>query len=69
MLQAVPVHLGGGLWGMVAAGLFTCPRAYADAYGHHRARHCAGLLYGGGGAQLGANLIFLVRVRVRVRVR
>ena len=55
---------------MVAAGFFTAPALYAEAYPRapgdesggvgSRAEACAGVLYGGNGSQLGANLVFLL---------
>mmetsp|Transcript_52193 Transcript_52193/g.119031 ORF Transcript_52193/g.119031 Transcript_52193/m.119031 type:complete len:824 (+) Transcript_52193:411-2882(+) len=61
VVQAVPVHLSGGLWGLVAAGLFTVPSAYKQSYTAIGAGgdsvECAGLLYGGSGKQLAANLL------------
>ena len=33
MVQAVPIHLAAGAWGVVAAGLFPSQRAYAHAWG------------------------------------
>jgi Amt family ammonium transporter len=64
VVQAVPVHLFAGMWGILAAGFFTVPKLYGAAYAHdegmERRHECAGLLYGGSGKQLGAQLTFLV---------
>jgi len=65
------VHLACGLWGIIAAGFFTVPSLYVEAYPRApddesddnlgtRAKACAGVLYGGNGSQLGANLTFLL---------
>lgn len=32
-VSAIPVHLGGGLWGVFSAGLFAVPDLLTDAYG------------------------------------
>ena len=61
VVQAVPVHLGAGVWGVLAAGLFAAPDAYADTYSRHQ-HLCCGLFYGCGGRQLGLQLVFLVVV-------
>ena len=65
------MHLACGLWGVIAAGFFTVPALYVEAYPRApgdesddglgtRAKACAGVLYGGNGSQLGANLTFLL---------
>ena len=65
------MHLACGLWGVIAAGFFTVPSLYVEAYPRApgdesddglgtRAKACAGVLYGGNGSQLGANLTFLL---------
>jgi ammonia channel protein AmtB len=33
VVDAVPVHLGGGLWSVIATGLFASPRRLEAAYG------------------------------------
>ncbi|MGK2964885.1 MAG: ammonium transporter [Tepidiformaceae bacterium] len=51
---AVPVHLGAGLWGVIAVGLFSSEGGIAFAgYGDSD----YGLFYGGGASQLMAQLI------------
>mmetsp|Transcript_57761 Transcript_57761/g.116069 ORF Transcript_57761/g.116069 Transcript_57761/m.116069 type:complete len:527 (+) Transcript_57761:172-1752(+) len=66
VVQAVPVHLFGGVWGMVAVGLFTAPGPYGNAFAYEggivRSDDCAGLLYGGSGKQMAAQLTFLAVV-------
>lgn len=60
VVQAAQVHMGGGIWGLVAGGFFTSPKLYKEAYNDvNDPQKCAGVLYGGSGAQLGANLVFL----------
>lgn len=66
MVNAAPVHLFCGLWGLVATGLFTSKMSYAAAYYPERADYCAGLFYGGGGRSLGANLVFGLSILVWV---
>jgi len=43
-VDAIPVHLGSGTWGMLAAGLFAAPAQTIQAYGASE----FGLFYGGG---------------------
>lgn len=62
VVNAAPVHLFGGMWGLVAAGLFTSKHGYSAAYFEDRSDKCAGLLYGGSGRSMAANLVFLVAV-------
>ena len=71
LVPSYQVHLACGLWGVIAAGFFTVPALYVEAYPRApgdesddalgtRAKACAGVLYGGNGSQLGANLTFLL---------
>lgn len=66
VVNAFPVHGLAGLWGLIAAGLFSTEDNYGRAYsatytdGGNRASHCAGVFYGGGGHLLAANLILAV---------
>jgi len=59
-LQAVPVHLVGGVWGLIAGGLFTAPKFYQEVYHSSDYEMCAGIFYGGSGNQLGANIVFML---------
>ena len=70
VVQAVPVHYFTGVWGIIAAGFFTVPQLYKEAYGGEGdggdddedddlAQECCGVLYGCGGRQLAANFIFI----------
>ncbi len=52
---AVPVHLGAGLWGVLAVGLFSSQSGIEVAYGGESGAY--GLLLGGGGEQLVAQAI------------
>lgn len=61
-VEAIPVHLGPGVWGVVSVGLFASPRRLLQVYGH--ANH-PGWLYsfthGGSNATLlGANMVGLL---------
>ena len=44
-VDAVPVHMANGIWGLIAAGLFCDPDLHKVAYG---GTGVSGLLYGGG---------------------
>ena len=43
-VDAIPVHLGNGMWGMIAVGLFANPVHTLDAY----SKEISGLFYGNG---------------------
>jgi len=60
VVEAVPVHLFGGIWSMISAGLFTSATLHKEVFGGKRTYKCAGLFYGGSGSQLGANMLFMV---------
>ncbi|CAN0297196.1 unnamed protein product, partial [Ectocarpus sp. 12 AP-2014] len=62
VVNAVPVHLFGGMWGLVAVGFFASKFGYAAAYSEGRSSKCAGVLYGGNGNSLGASIVFLMAV-------
>ena len=68
VVNAFPVHGACGLWGVLAAGLFTTENNYRQAYASHysngenRAQHCAGLFYGGSGSQLAANIVLALTI-------
>jgi Amt family ammonium transporter len=64
VVDAVPVHGFCGCYGVIMAGLFATKENYAAAYGIYDGAEdeCAGLFYGGSGAQLGANLVFVLFV-------
>mmetsp|Transcript_10371 Transcript_10371/g.17140 ORF Transcript_10371/g.17140 Transcript_10371/m.17140 type:complete len:481 (+) Transcript_10371:79-1521(+) len=62
VVNAIPVHLAAGVLGTVLTGFFAHPDNYERAYGAsgERARRCAGVLYGGAGYGLAANLVALL---------
>ena len=49
---AIPVHFVGGLWGIIAVGLFSRGPEFAGGLGAH-----VGLFHGGGGTLLGVQLL------------
>jgi len=58
VVDAIPVHLGNGLWGCIAVGFFAAPEQVGAAYGSTE----YGVLYGGGkllAAQL-CGILFIV---------
>ena len=54
------MHLVGGVWGLIAGGLFTAPKFYQEVYHSSDYEMCAGIFYGGSGNQLGANIVFML---------
>ncbi|CAM9543143.1 unnamed protein product [Chrysoparadoxa australica] len=72
VVDATPVHLACGFWGLIAAGLFSQRDYYADVYADNtdpnRAARCAGIFYGGNGSLLAANLIFAICIIVWVGI-
>lgn len=58
VVNAAPVHLFCGIWGLMAAGLFTTKFGYSASYYPDRSDECSGLLYGGSGRALAANVVF-----------
>lgn len=57
-VDAIPVHMVNGAWGLIAAGLFASPARLNTAYGHS---DCVGLFYtfshgGANGTLLGAQI-------------
>ncbi|KAG5176492.1 ammonium transporter [Tribonema minus] len=62
VVNASPVHLCAGAWGLIAPGLFATGELYQGAYGviGGREQTCCGAFYGCSGDQLGAQLAFLV---------
>lgn len=65
VVDASPVHCFCGMWGVIAAGLFATEDNYNAAYYDTRETNCAGLFYGGG-AQIGANIVFVIAIWVWV---
>ncbi|CAM9681425.1 unnamed protein product [Ectocarpus sp. 6 AP-2014] len=62
MVDAAPVHLANGVWGMIAAGLFASQEGYSASYYADRSEQCCGWLYGCGTAQILANLSFVLSI-------
>ncbi|CAM9201589.1 unnamed protein product [Laminaria digitata] len=65
VVDAAPVHLFSGIWGMIATGLFTTPEGWKLTYeekGGDRSNECCGLFYGCGFNLLFANLALVVVV-------
>ena len=62
VVDASPVHLFCGAWGVIAAGLFATPTNYKLAYYDYGSETPCGLFYGCGGTQLGANIVFVLAV-------
>lgn len=56
-VDAIPVHMVGGAWGVLATGLFSKPELMETAFG--LGEH-PGLFYGGGGRLLGIQLIAIL---------
>jgi len=61
-VEAIPVHLGSGIWGVVSVGLFASPRRLAEIYGHsNHPGWFYSLTSGGSDATLlGANIVGLL---------
>jgi Amt family ammonium transporter len=53
-VDAVPVHLVNGIWGLIATGMFASPMRLEQAFG---ANDHPGVVYGQGGTLLGAQLV------------
>ncbi|CAM9854076.1 unnamed protein product, partial [Pylaiella littoralis] len=62
VVDAAPVHMFCGAWGVLAAGLLAEKDNYGEAYYSDRQGTCCGALYGCGGKQFTANLIFVLVV-------
>lgn len=62
VVDASPVHMFCGMWGVLAAGLLAEKDNYGEAYYSARQSDCCGAFYGCGGKQFSANLIFVLVV-------
>jgi ammonium transporter, Amt family len=60
VVNAAPVHLFCGAWGIFAAGLLAEEGNYGRAYYPERQSTCCGAFYGCGGHQLGAQVVFIL---------
>ena len=58
-VDAIPVHLTGGCWGVIATGLFASPTGLRRYYDVDVAEH-VGFLYSGDGTLLGCQFIGLI---------
>jgi len=66
VVDASPVHMFCGAWGVIAAGLFATEENYNAAYYSDRSSDCKGTLYGG--KALGPNFVFIIVVLVWVSI-
>ncbi|CAM9857351.1 unnamed protein product [Discosporangium mesarthrocarpum] len=62
VVDASPVHLFGGMWGVFSASLFATKDNYAAAYYADRAERCAGAFYGGDGSSVAAAIVFILAI-------
>lgn len=60
VVLASPVHGFCGMFGVLMAAVFATEDNYSNAYYSARAADCAGILYGGNGASLGAACVFIL---------
>mmetsp|Transcript_5837 Transcript_5837/g.8757 ORF Transcript_5837/g.8757 Transcript_5837/m.8757 type:complete len:487 (-) Transcript_5837:3-1463(-) len=60
VVNAAPVHLFCGAWGMLATGLFAEESNYGRAYYPERQGVCCGVFYGCEGNQLAAQVVFIL---------
>lgn len=56
-LETIAVHLGGGIWGVLAVGFFSVEKYTIEAYEY---ANDWGVFYGGQGYQLGVQLLGIV---------
>ena len=61
VVDAIPIHMFCGIWGVVASGLFATKDNYAVVY-YGEPDKCSGLFYGGNGSTLLANVVFILAV-------
>ena len=61
VVDAIPVHLFCGMWGVLASSLFATKDNYELAY-YGEPGKCSGLLYGGDGTAVTVNVIFILAV-------
>jgi len=60
VVAAFPVHGACGVWGVIAAGLFSTPKYFKQAYNPDLVDKCSGVFYGGDGNQFIANFLFIL---------
>ncbi|CAM9435583.1 unnamed protein product [Choristocarpus tenellus] len=68
VVNASPVHLFCGMWGVLSAGFFATKTNYSAAYYSERASTCAGVFYGGDGSTLLAAFVFILAILAWVGV-
>ena len=61
VVDAIPVHMFCGIWGVISSGLFATKDNYEVVY-YGEPDKCAGLFYGGDGSTLLANVVFILAV-------
>ena len=61
VVDAIPIHMFCGIWGVVASGLFATKDNYAIVY-YGEPDKCSGIFYGGDGSTLLANVVFILAV-------
>ena len=61
VVDAIPVHMFCGIWGVIAGGLFATKDNYEVVY-YGEPDKCSGLFYGGDGSTLLANVMFILVV-------
>ena len=64
VVNAAPVHLFAGMWGLLAPAFFASPVNMANAYGVAKSTMLRGIFYGGNAKMLGMQLLALVMVCV-----
>jgi Amt family ammonium transporter len=62
VVNAAPVHLCAGMWGLLAPAFFASPFNLQNAYGVEQGAKTIGLLYGGDATMLGNQLLALIAV-------
>lgn len=65
VVDAAPVHLFCGIWGTIAAGLFSTPQNVMMAYGRSEAAASCGIFYtcqGNSLNQFGANMVLILMI-------
>ena len=65
VVNAVPVHMFCGIWGVISAGFFATKDNYKVVY-YGEPDKCSGIFYGGDGSTLLANVVFVLAVLVWV---
>ena len=61
VVDAIPVHMFCGIWGVISSGLFATKDNYGVVY-YGEPDKCSGIFYGGDGSTLLANVVFILAV-------